>query len=335
MNVAEIARDYESAVRTVETDPAKGLPLARAVLRRSRRSWRCLRVRCGLLVGKAYARLGGFPEALRYVGAASRLAAGCRCCAPAVDRNRAAVLAWSGEYAEALRLADRALEANPRDILSLLVRAQVRWEARAQGAAEDYQRLEVGSERYRVAVFGWVATVGQSGQRDDRERARAHLPELRRSFHGVPETSVELALLDWLDGQLAGADRDFRRGRQRLRAAVRRFKALKMPHHHAAAWADLIALEMQADGAGRRGRGDWRERVLRQPNRARRRTPWPAGPFATVPGGDRSWEDAIRHREPVPVGALRRATGLGLSLVPYPDDSQVCAVPPRLAPQRG
>ncbi len=324
MSTTEIVRDYENAVRAVETNPSRGLPLARAVLRRSRRSWRCLRVRCGLLVGKAYARLGGFPEAFRYIGAASRLAAGCRCCAPAVDRNRAAVLAWSGEHAEALRLADRALEADPRDTLSLLVRAHVRLEANADGAAEDYaealRRLESGSEHHRVALFGWMATVGRSGKRDDRERARAQLPELRRSFRGVPETSVELALLDWLDGQLAAADRDFRNGRQRLRAAVRRFKALSMPRHHAAAWADLIALEMQADRAGRRGRGDWRERVLRQPNRARRRTPWPARPFAAVPGTRQSWQDAIRHREPVPVGALRRATGLGLSLVPYPDD---------------
>ena len=314
------------AVRAVESNPSKGLPLARAVLRRSRRSWRCLRVRCGLLVGNAYARLGGFPEAFRYLGAASRLAAGCGCCAPVVDRNRAAVLAWSGEHSEALRLADRALEADPRDILSLLVRAHVRWETKAGGADEDYaealRRLEAGSEHHRVALFGWVATVGQSGKRDDRERARARLPELRRSFRGVPETSVELALLDWLDGQLAAADGDFHSGRQRLRAAVRRFKALKMPRHHAAAWADLMALEMQADGAGRRGRGDWRERVLRQPSRARRRTPWPAKPFATVPGGRQSWEDAIKHREPVPVGALRRATGLGASLVPYPDDSR-------------
>ncbi len=324
MKAAEIARDYENAVRAVETNPSKGLPLARAALRRSRQSWRCLRVRCGLLVGQAHARLGDFPKAFRYLDAAARLAAGCKCCAPAVDRNRAAVLAWSGEYAEALCLADRALEADPRDILNLLVRAHVRWEANVEGANEDYAEalrcLEVGNKHHRVALFGWVATVGQSGKRDDRQRARAHLPELRQSFRGVPETSVELALLDWLDGQLAGADRDFHGGRQRLRAAVRRFKALKMPRHQAAAWADLVALEMQADGAGRRGRGDWRERVLRQPNRARRRTPWPASPFATVPGSRQSWKDAIRHSEPVPVGALRRATGFGPSLIPYPDD---------------
>ena len=120
MTLADLVKDHENAVRAVETDPRRGLPLARDVLRRSRTGLRCFRIRCAGLVGNALGRLRRFPQAFRILRAAYAVASGCPCCLPVLDRHQALVLVWHGDYREALRLADRAVEGAPRDGLSLL-----------------------------------------------------------------------------------------------------------------------------------------------------------------------------------------------------------------------
>ncbi len=112
--------------------------------------------------------------------------------------------------------------------------------------------------------------------------------------------------------------------REHLRAAVRKFAALGLSAHHAAAWADLVAVEMSADRAGTVGRGEWRDRMLHQSTRPKRRGfPPPTGPYAKVPGTSTTWTEAIENGEDVPVAHLRKAAERAGQLTPallsYPE----------------
>lgn len=320
-----ITPELERVVVAVEDEPASGLPQALRILRRCRRGFRCVRVFSATLVAFAAGRLERIPRALRILQAAEALADGCPCCAPGLLRARASVASWEGKHAEALRLAGRAVEVG-RDPFSLMVRGSIRIEAVNAGATaptgkafadyrEALRHLSPESRRYRQALFGVAASLAVEGRPEDRIAALAMLPELRRAFAGFLRVSVPVAQLDWLTGQIYGAVDRFEDGRRFLRRAVRKLTALEMFREAAGAWSDLVLLERRADAAGVNGRGRWRDRMLFVPRRARVRVPWPAGPFATVPGTGMSWKTAICDGYPVPVEDLRTAAGFGRSVL--------------------
>jgi hypothetical protein len=85
-----------------------------------------------------------------------------------------------------------------------------------------------------------------------------------------------------------------------------------------------VAVERTADKDGTVGRGEWRDRMLHQPTRPKKRGfPPPAGPYAKVPGASYTWTEAIENGEDVPVALLRKAAERAGELTPallcYPE----------------
>jgi tetratricopeptide (TPR) repeat protein len=337
----------DEATELSVTSPDEGLALARKALRWNRRV-RCLRVRSAALVGNMLAVLNRPAESFRIFRAARSVAAGCPCCVPVLDRNVALLLSKQGKHAEALASADAAVEATPRSPrfprpgqtieteypTSLLYHGFVRHDAATAGeaqslsAAEDFlealARLAPGTPLHDLALFNLAGVLALSKTAEDLEQAYALLPDLREAFKGLEEVSRQRAHLSWLEGVVCAAlaETDARRGEARqlqtdardaLRVTTRRFHRLRLFEEQAAAWADLVAVELKLDltAFSVRDSEPWTWRLTHHAKRSNRRIPLPSGRFHELAKAVLEGNTHLLRR-------LREATGQASTIVPYP-----------------
>jgi tetratricopeptide (TPR) repeat protein len=311
----------DRAIEVALQDPRAGLILAREATRLNR-FVRCLRVRSLGLMGNIYSSLGDFRIAERLLLSAHDIAEGCQDCDVVLDRYTAVLLSKQGRHAEARRHADRAVEGalgEEEKTLSLLYRAFIHFDGENFSSAASDERqvlmsLSPDSPYYSVALITLGAALCQDGAKEeDLREAQKLIPRLRETLKGVRGVSTVRAYRFWLEGGVAQAlarlatgkaRRELERvARRRLRGAVRQLAALDLPEAHAAAFADLTALEASIG----RGRVGLAERLTRKD------IPRPSGRFHEL-------VDSILKclpSEPLPLEPLRQLTGFP-PLVPNP-----------------
>ncbi len=326
---AEGAQLLDDAIaETVTAPPLEALAFAKEALRANRRV-RCLRVHSACLVANNLALLKRVGRATRIFRAARSVAAGCPCCLPVVDRYVAVLLSNQSRHTEALMHADRAVRADPRNPACRIYRAFVRHAAEAPGAVEDLSdalwRLAPTSPFHSLALYNLAVALYPGTNEADLVRIFELLPEIRVSFRNLPDLSRQRAHLAWLDGATRAALAEFRpaqakilrqQARESLRAAVRRFKGLKLDDEQAAAWADLAAVLLRsprARYASPAGGEFWSECLKRRPpNRPDRWIPLPSGQFQ-APARE------ILRGNPSRLRRFRDSTRQSPPIVPYPE----------------
>jgi hypothetical protein len=205
----------------------------------------------------------------------------------------------------------------------------VRHAAKAPGAAQDLidalSLLTPTSPYHSLALYNLGAALYPGTNEADLVRIFELLPEIRDAFRDLPDLSRQRAHLAWLDGATRAALAEFRpsqakvlrrQARESLRAAVRRFKGLKLEAEQAAAWADLAAVLLRAPRAryaSSAGGEVWSECLKRRPpNRPDRWIPFPSGRFE-APARE------ILEGNPGRLRRFRDSTGQSPPIVLYPE----------------
>jgi hypothetical protein len=319
MSYTKAAEHLDKAIRAVASNPTTGLSAAKQALRACR--WvRCLRVQSAALLGKALADLGRLKRSERVFLAAYRVADGCPCCLPVLDRQYSVLLTIQGRNSEAVERATAAVEAKgqPQDLpLALLYRGYAFFYASDARAAGDLSMaLELfppASPNHPLALKNLAVSL-TFGEHKDLDRVEKLLPKVWEAYKGVRGRSVERADLAWLEGGVYAAKAESLRGWKRRTALGRARDALVLAHGRhvrldlpmkaAAAWADLAAVQVTID-------------------RFRLADLKPAAPplFGDLAARARRWADAV---EPGAQGhmwqalrELRDAADCGPPLVPY------------------
>jgi tetratricopeptide (TPR) repeat protein len=240
---------YSRAVETVTENPRKTLPIARQALRLSR-SFRCLRIRSASLCGYCLTREGRLKRSERIFEAAYRVADGCACCLPVLDRTFALLLSAQGKHPQAIARATAAVDAamdSDFRALCVLSRGVVYFDAGDERAAQAYldssEYYGPHSAYHRLAIrnLGSALTFGASS---DIDRAFQLWPKITEAYGILSKTSPDFAWLYWLEGELSTAKAETLKGHERRKhlAAAKRslIKAYKIFARH-----DLIAVSVK------------------------------------------------------------------------------------------
>jgi tetratricopeptide (TPR) repeat protein len=264
MSLQESFDLYQTATDTALHNPREALPIALQALRGFRRSCRCMRIRSGCRVAFIISDLGRLKRSERIILILYRLADGCPCCQPIIDRHFSLVLSAQNRHDEAIERATSALESGPDKALQKLTAGIVYYYAEdfraARYLSESVQIFPPGSPHHRRSLF-CLAIALTFGESKDIDRVAAMLPQLRESYKDVREISQERAYLVWLQGailakqaeQLTGERIGHRRrgllcdARDFFESAFRKYRGLGFTEQASAAWADMMAIQAKLD----------------------------------------------------------------------------------------
>jgi tetratricopeptide (TPR) repeat protein len=253
---------FRKATETANDDPRKALPLARESLRAFR--WcQCFRIKSACMVGLIYSILGDHRRAERIFLVSYRVANGCRCCRPVLDRHYGLSLSLQGKHVEAIEHARRAVEAKgPDKCLRVLSLGFTYYRARDSRAASmltnSLADFPPESTHYRQAFINLGFALA-FGSKEDRSKVEALLPNLRQSLMSLRGVSVVRANLAWLEGGVYAAkaqDLSSDRRRQKsilceardyLEIAFGRFSRLDLREDAIATWSEMLAIQSHVD----------------------------------------------------------------------------------------
>jgi tetratricopeptide (TPR) repeat protein len=248
------------------SDVTRALRCARISLTFTRRlGQRCRRVRAVALYGGANRMRGDLARGELCFLYGFQLAKGCGCCVPALNRKFSFVLSELSQHENAIgraRLSREMYEdkSDAEGIGKALFSSGVALmhAGRITEALSDLQEsfnllpADVVDHRKAARQF-YVLSLSRSPEPDHLRRAATMVPEIRASYKGIRGESLELAKIDWMDGQIAaglamletGWNRHIQRckARQFLTGSLEYFEKKKMFLEALAVQADLAALE--------------------------------------------------------------------------------------------
>jgi tetratricopeptide (TPR) repeat protein len=212
------------------------------------------------MVGLIYSILGNMKRAERVFAAAYRVADGCSCCQPVLDRHYGLSLSLQGRHAEAIEHARRALAGRgPDKGLRVLALGFAYYHARDSRAAPTFidalERFAPDSAHYRQAFVNLGFALAFADAEYPR-RVMALLPDIKKSFSGIRGLSVQRAALAWLEGgihaanalKVSGSRREQKsilcESRDLLEIAFGRYMRLKFYDKAGAVWSEMLALQV-------------------------------------------------------------------------------------------
>jgi hypothetical protein len=256
MNFQDALSTFQTATQTASRNPREALPLAREALHGFRWSCHCMRIRTGCLVGVIFSDLLRLERSERVFSILYRLADGCACCQPVIDRHFSILLSRQKRHPEAVAKAEAALAAVREDSIYISTLAYVCYYARDPRAAglftDALENFPPGSAPHRVALFNLAfALTFCEDKGKNLARVETLLPEIRERYKDVRDASAERGYLKWLDGGVHAAKAETLKGwprrtalcksRDSLMSGYILFQRLELPEANIV-WLDLLAV---------------------------------------------------------------------------------------------